>query len=160
MAYHHALACISSPKVYIISRRLYPLSQWWYTRLSPWWYAKLRFDDMHACGVIWYVSSSLYKNSWKYLFCAMAKNKSARVIGCSREQRPQMEQGNGTKVIGGATLWRLCRQYHFAPVEKKLTSFDLYLIRQAHAQVPFAIFRGKNNKNAGGIGVEKTEKWY
>ena len=118
MAYHHALACISSPKVYIISRRLYPLSQWWYTRLSPWWYAKLRFDDMHACGVIWYVSSSLYKNSWKYLFCAMAKNKSARVIGCSREQRPQMEQGNGTKVIGGATLWRLCRQYHFAPVEK------------------------------------------
>ena len=69
MAYHHALACISSPKVYIISRRLYPLSQWWYTRLSPWWYTKLRFDDMHACGVIWYVSSSLYENSWKYLFC-------------------------------------------------------------------------------------------
>ena len=68
MAYHHALACISSPKVYIISRRLYPLSQWWYTRLLPWRYTKLRFDDMHACGVIWYVSSSLYENSWKYLF--------------------------------------------------------------------------------------------
>ena len=43
---------ISSPKVYIISRRLYLLSQWWYTRLSPWWYTKLRFDDMHAFGVI------------------------------------------------------------------------------------------------------------
>ena len=27
MVYHHALACISSPKVYIISRRLYFLSQ-------------------------------------------------------------------------------------------------------------------------------------
>ena len=27
MAYHHALACISSPKVHIISRRLYTLSQ-------------------------------------------------------------------------------------------------------------------------------------
>ena len=27
MVYHHALACISSPQVYIISRRLYPLSQ-------------------------------------------------------------------------------------------------------------------------------------
>ena len=37
---------------YIISRRLYLLSQWWYTRLSPWWYTKLRFDDMHAFGVI------------------------------------------------------------------------------------------------------------
>ena len=43
---------ISSPKVYIISRRLYLLSQWWYTRLSPWWYTKLRFDDIHAFGVI------------------------------------------------------------------------------------------------------------
>ena len=69
MAYHHALACISSPKVYIISHRLHPLSQWWYTRLSPWWYTKLRFDDMHACGAIWYVSSSLYENTKKYLFC-------------------------------------------------------------------------------------------
>jgi hypothetical protein len=27
MAYHHALACISSPQAYIISRRLYSLSQ-------------------------------------------------------------------------------------------------------------------------------------
>ena len=55
MAYHHALACISSalPSIsrqgeYIISRRLYPLSQWWYTRLSPWWYTTLRVDDTHA----------------------------------------------------------------------------------------------------------------
>ena len=71
MAYHHALACISSPKVYIISHRLHPLSQWWYTRLSPWWYTKLRFDDMHSCGVIWYVSSSPYENPWKYLFCPL-----------------------------------------------------------------------------------------
>ena len=51
MAYHHALACISSPKVYIINRRLYYFrnddiqdcvlmicnaSHWWYTRLSAW----------------------------------------------------------------------------------------------------------------------------
>ena len=27
MVYHHALACISSPQAYIISRRLHPLSQ-------------------------------------------------------------------------------------------------------------------------------------
>ena len=42
MVYHHALACISSPKVYLISRRLYfvfammicnSLWNWWYTRL-------------------------------------------------------------------------------------------------------------------------------
>ena len=38
MVYHRAQACISSPKVYIISRRLHFFSQWWYT--------KLRFDDM------------------------------------------------------------------------------------------------------------------
>ena len=51
MAYHRALACISSPKVYIINRRLYYFrnddiqdcvlmicnaSHWWYTRLSAW----------------------------------------------------------------------------------------------------------------------------
>ena len=48
MVYHHALACISSPKVYIISRRLYPLSQWWYTTASRWWYTMLCIDDIHA----------------------------------------------------------------------------------------------------------------
>ena len=51
MVYHHALACISSPKLYIINRRLYYFrnddiqdcvlmicnaSHWWYTRLSAW----------------------------------------------------------------------------------------------------------------------------
>ena len=52
MAYHHVLACISSLKVYIISRRLYTLSQWWYTTLRiddmqflrNWWYTRHRLD--------------------------------------------------------------------------------------------------------------------
>ena len=70
MVYHHALACISSPKVYIISRRLYPLSQWWYTRLSPWWYTKLRFDDIHAFGVIGTLQFNPKQKCRKYLFCS------------------------------------------------------------------------------------------
>ena len=50
MVYHHAQACISSPKVYIISRRLHFFSQWWYT--------KLRFDDMQFLRNWWYTRLS------------------------------------------------------------------------------------------------------
>ena len=39
MVYHHALACISSPKVYIISRRLY-------FTFAMMMYKAFRFDDM------------------------------------------------------------------------------------------------------------------
>ena len=39
MVYHHALACISSPKVYIISRRLY-------FAFAMMIYKAFRFDDM------------------------------------------------------------------------------------------------------------------
>jgi len=39
-------------------------------------------DDMHACGVIWYVSSSPYKNSPKYLFHPPLPKQKARRLGC------------------------------------------------------------------------------
>ena len=39
MAYHHALACISSPQAYIISRRLY-------FAFAMMIYKAFRFDDM------------------------------------------------------------------------------------------------------------------
>ena len=63
------LVCISSPKVHIISRRLYPLSQWWYTTLRVNDIPQQVADDIHAFGVIWYVGSSPYENSQKHLFC-------------------------------------------------------------------------------------------
>ena len=59
MAYHHALACISSALTslsrqseHIISRRLYPLSQWWYTTLRVDDIPQQVADDIHAFGVI------------------------------------------------------------------------------------------------------------
>ena len=77
MVYHHAQACISSPKVYIISRRLHFFSQWWYT--------KLRFDDMQFLRNWWYTRLSpwfmqefefIRKNSKNIFFVAHRQKKA------------------------------------------------------------------------------------
>ena len=44
-------ACISSPKVYNISRRLYSLLQWWYTMLSIDDIQFYKIDDMQRLAI-------------------------------------------------------------------------------------------------------------
>ena len=65
LVYHHASACISSPKAYIISRRLYSSVAWWYTMLRiddiPQQVADniqgLRLDWLWMCDIISKASS-------------------------------------------------------------------------------------------------------
>ena len=53
LVYHHASACISLPKAYIITQSVNPPAAWWYTRLTPWWYTiPSELMIYMACAVI------------------------------------------------------------------------------------------------------------
>ena len=82
MVYHHALACISSPKVYIISRRLYPLSQWWYTTASRWWYTMLRINDIHGSAVIRSTRVQIHRLKIQNIFFIAPSQESRQVNAC------------------------------------------------------------------------------
>ena len=58
LVYHQTLVCISSPKVYIITRQRASVCDLMIYKVTPWWYTKLCFDDIHATGVIGYNSST------------------------------------------------------------------------------------------------------